>query len=707
MKVIVLSLAAVLSASALAFDDMTAAIRAAGAATVTLSNGTPYSASYPKENAFNGDTTPQKTTGRVLISEAPSVEKPIIIQYDISDGYEGRTTMSAFRLIIASDDYGCPRAPKYYSLEGSMSKDGPWTTLVDIDATAAAKLTPWSNTAPLVQDRLHAIPEEKQAPYRHYRFVCTENNGSTDPVHYSFTELIFYCASQFRIPSGDVVALTNAVRRLSGLSDAERVGASILLEPGLYDLTSVPISDVTYLPFTKPVRNGSLVGLGEGPGETILKGGGEAGGRRVVNLDGGSGGEGFFTVSNLTVTGGYLPGDWVTGGGINGAGTVVYRNLIVTNNYSGYAGGGCFEGRMFDCLVANNRSGTLSAGFHTKGKCGNYSMDEVRQGAWNCVFSNNLSMATSNSGGAGLVLNGYCVGCQFVGNSAAYGAALIVRDVKDEPFQRAEVRDCTFVGNGSALTQEGSAVECSMSKTCSISNCTFTANGGGASADGVIYHCDLFDCTITNNVLAKPILHDCSLFRCLVAHNASTGSLNSAVLDAQSAVSCTNVNCVFEGNRTAARFISSNKRILNCTYVANACVGSYGGIVWGCTLWNTILAQNTIHGAAWDVRYDYGTDTRALAMTNCVFTASDTTVDQPGLKDCKLVSSVRFRPSDDGGAYDIAGGSPARDAACVEDWMLPLLGPVDFAGRPRFMFNGLDVGALECQKIDGLILLFR
>ena len=55
------------------------------------------------------------------------------------------------------------------------------------------------------------------------------------------------------------------------------------------------------------------------------------------------------------------------------------------------------------------------------------------------------------------------------------------------------------------------------------------------------------------------------------------------------------------------------------------------------------------------------------------------------------------------GVYNLAGTSTGAGGAW-QDWMAPLHGGVDFAGRPRVKFGSIDAGALACQHRLGFVI---
>ena len=701
---VLLGILATLSDVQAAAFDLTAKVRAAGAATVDLKQGEYYDeTAYPIDNAFNGDTEPASAEGRVLVKTNPSEAEPVIITYDIADSFTGPTEVSSVKLIIAGDGYGVGRAPKFYALQASEDGATGWTTLVEVTAENVASFAAWSTST---RTRTHDVPMTKRHPYRHYRFVCTANNGSDDSVRFSFTELVFSGISYHILAPGgvgDVVALTNALRELkTDYTDDTRHGISVFLEPGLYDLRGVYMSSTSHLVFPQ-MRAGTIAGLGKGPEDTILLGGGKTGGHRVMALGGASNWY-FTTVSNLTVTGGYTTG---YGGGIlvdTDTGSATFRSCIVSNNTANL-GGGCFRGRIYDTLIAENTATGSGGGAYVYARCGQQSYDSAIQGAWRTTFRGNVS----GSNGGGLFAHGKCVDCTFTGNVAPNGGGLYLST--EAVSVPCEVTHGIFVGNDGHGWGHGAALH--ARDGIPVSNCVFAANfrslNAGNSGNGVLYLGNYFDCIITNNSLSGPCFENCNFTRCLVARNASEGQNTVDVVDASLKGAYTNVNCLFVANTNGYAHITINKCILNCTYVDNMSTAgaNYGGLTRNCRIWNSLLARNMIGWYGLDVRANYVGSTAELVMTNCVFNTSDVPVDYTGLKDCKLVPDAKFRETATGGPYDIAGSSPARDAALLEEWMKPDLGTTDFAGRPRFMFDGLDVGALECQYLPGLLLIVK
>ncbi|MBQ3343002.1 MAG: hypothetical protein IJG84_13965 [Kiritimatiellae bacterium] len=525
---------------------------------------------------------------------------------------------------------------------------------------------------------------------------------------------------------GDVVALTNALAEINALQNNTWFNAKVWLKPGVYNLSGVYMDSANHLNL-KSCQGGMIAGLGAGPEDTILLGGGETEGHRVLSASGSN--YDWMTISNLTVTGGWTTGD---GGGIHGNGTTRYRHLIVSNNYAAGSnqggGGGCMNGRAEYCQFADNRvvsSGSRFGGaFWTDGGGGQQA--NFVQGAWHCTFSNN---ECHHRGGA-LFLKGKCIDCTFVGNTAVYGGAVNCGAVEwswnSSHFTNStEILDCKFIGNTLSAWGHGSAVYCSASSVgVPISNCVFTANDTTVGGSGVIYKGDLYDCIVTNNVRVEQTLYNCNLYRCYVAENKGTGGGNSidSVATGQ-AHAYTNSNCIFLNNiQESYGIISICKAVVNCTYIGNVTQGgaNYGDICRNCRMWNTVLDENYQDKGKnpyyhVDVRAHTADGDLTLVMTNCVFGRADsyTTLDangyvtNAGVANTRRVTNMRFADAANGD-YTPRTSSALYDAGCQEPWLLSLVGETDLAGNPRVFGAAIDIGAYECQKMKpGAMLLFR
>ena len=530
---------------------------------------------------------------------------------------------------------------------------------------------------------------------------------------------------------GDIESLTNALVDINKKILAERNNSKVWLKPGVYNLRGVSMStgSGTGHLSIKDLNWGLIAGLGDGPEDTILLGGGKEDGLGVLCVSGNN--SGWMTISNLTVTGGWSSGN---GGGICGNGTTRYSHLIVSNNYAngtnGGGGGGCMRGRAEYCLFSNNRVGGSRYGgaFWTDGG-GGQKADFV-QGAWHCTFSNNVS----GSQGGALSLKGKCVDCTFVGNTAAAGGAIVCGGVKWTWYENrftnsTEILDCKFIGNTLSAWGEGSAVYCTSSSLgVPISNCVFTANDtleldtGGSS---VVYKGNLTGCIITNNISGTKFLYNCNLSRCYVANNQGKGAHGKIDgVSSDQVHAYTNSNCIFLNNlQKNYGHITSGKVVVNCSYIGNISNdgGNYGGICKKCRMWNTLLFDNWIDEgrpseSARDIRaYDKTDGNLPLVMTNCLFATCDSYVKidangyvtNDGVANTRKVANMRFVDAANGD-YTPKTSSPMYDAGCQDPWLLSLVGDKDLAGNQRVFGEYIDIGAYECQNLrPGFMLILK
>ena len=521
-------------------------------------------------------------------------------------------------------------------------------------------------------------------------------------------------ALQFTIPApngvGDVVALTNALAQINAISGMNnKNGSKVWLQPGVYDLAGTQMEAGSHL--LLDFHGSLLAGLGDGPEDVILIGGGEA--EKCCVIHGYGSNYDWCTISNLTVTGGYSTSD---GGGIRGSHNSRYIDLVISNNYatgsSGGGGGGAVHGRAINCLFANNSTGKYGGGLWINGGGGQTA--KLYEGAWNCVFSNNV--ANAGGYGGGLYGRGKCFGCTFVGNRAGYGGAFYAltgvsiwtwSSGTASASNWTEVADCTFIGNAMTQYGHGAAIHNGgAAALIPVSNCVFSANideeHGGY---GVVSGCEIIESAIVANKRTEYVVYNCNLTRCLVM--ANTNSSNAVAIDFGS--SRTNANCLFVRNVPlgANGRISQNKALVNCDYIDHKITGAnYGAVTPNCKHWNCLLVGNTISGTPKDLRANMLNQTAVLTATNCLFTAADVAEDYMGLGNCHKVARAKFKFADDAnGDYTPGPTSPAADKGLMDGWIRALVGDADFPGNPRVVGRGLDIGAFECQTFPPVTVI--
>ena len=503
----------------------------------------------------------------------------------------------------------------------------------------------------------------------------------------------------------NVVALTNALTELSALDSNGKTGARVWLQPGIYNLSGVYMSATHHLDI--PSCSGGLVaGLGEGPEDTILLGGGEAEAHGVVKMGGGSNWS-FNTISNLTVTGGDTSS---AGGGISGASSLEYRNLIVSNNVArtsnnGSGGGGCSLGRAFGCLFANNRTTQRwGGGFVVSGRSNRN--ENEGQGAWNCVFVGNF--AAQNGGGLAIDGGGQCHDCCFTNNTASSGGGgVYVQQVDYATFNgtplKSKIIGCSFAGN------RGKGAGFLAASLVFVSNCVFAANSGSSTA--VLG--DIKDSKFESNTNTEGIVCNSSMERCMVKDNVVPNRYATGIDYCEDGAAIrTNVNCLIVLNGFASEYgkILYRKACVNCTVLDNYMPsgGNFGHLSRQCIFWNCVLSGNRIGTTTYrDVRTTASGVAVAVAMTNCVFstsdisageTAADGTVSHEGVSNCRKIAAANLKFVDaSNGDYTPTTRSPLYGTGCADDWILSLVGDKDLAGNQRMFGGGLDIGAYEGQ----------
>lgn len=392
---------------------------------------------------------------------------------------------------------------------------------------------------------------------------------------------------------GNVAALTNALTYVNTVltdPNADRSKMRIWLQPGVYDLSGIYMKTASHL-YIAACQHGMIAGLGDGPEDTVLLGGGEAEAHRVLALDGG-GNYGWMNVSNLTVTGGYWTGN---GGGISANGTTLYSNLIVTNNYAGSSGGGCYLGRAVGCYFANNTAG-YGGGLYTSGGGG----QEIHyiQGAWNCTFATN----SATESGGGLYLIGKCFDCTFLGNKAGNGGGICVgqKNYSWSGFSDTTEIECgTFVDNASSKWGHGAVLYYRTEGAfISVSDCTFSANHHDFGGNGIVYGMELSDCVFTNNFAKEHLVHTCNLSGCLIASN-STSAANQ---NAYGLIRNSHLSSCTISNNVPAEYLARASTFEGCTLTLNRTTGSAnGGLLHICEITNSTIQ---CHIASRSTTYD-------------------------------------------------------------------------------------------------------
>lgn len=478
--------------------------------------------------------------------------------------------------------------------------------------------------------------------------------------------------------TGDVVALTNAVACASTLGE-RHYDKMVLLEPGTYRFDGVAMK-----PAESHLNIGGaflLAGKGASRDDTLLIGAGEAGGCRVIKFDGVSG-----TVSNLTVTGGYMPMD-DNGGGIAsdtryGRGTVV--DCVISNNYAkgstGHGGGGLWGiSEVRRCAIVGNATDRVGGG------CGACSTIE------DCTIVDNVA-------GTGAGISGGTVSrSRIAGNRAKNDGGGLHSSV---------AADCVIVGND--CHNGGNYGRGGGMANCVATNCVFSGNGDSDNVGGygsAARSSTLVGCTVADSYGRRSVFDACSLRNC---HISSCGaSQDSATYPfsllgrSDGVTTFTNVNCIVENVAlsNAADRVAVESTFVNCTIRKAKCIDN-GPLAASCKAFNTIIAECE--------PFDLVGDTSASLLVNCAYVTASGDFAEGQLVDCIRTHSLRWdRKSPT--PCSITASSKAYNAGLDAAWLLSLAGDVDFVGNPRVAFGRIDIGAVEAQSdwVPGFRLICR
>ena len=188
--------------------------------------------------------------------------------------------------------------------------------------------------------------------------------------------------------------------------------------------------------------------------------------------------------------------------------------------------------------------------------------------------------------------------------------------------------------------------------------------------------------------------------------------------------SLSTMNCLFASNTcTSSSGIITAGRQVNSTFIGNYCTsGAVSDSIIGssCVAINCLFYQNRAHNVTYNDMAMRKTKSTGVCLnpwaTNCIWTA-ETVYDESmkaecyaRTKDCKCIPADQIKilvPGEGDRFYELKGRSPARDGGYEGDGILDYVGELDLAKGTRRMFNAIDIGCYELQKLPGLMLLVR
>lgn len=496
----------------------------------------------------------------------------------------------------------------------------------------------------------------------------------------------------------DVLGLTNALKEAT----SPKV---IRLAKGVYDISGCKSEDIVsnYTSGRLTFASGYVVTLagaeGTKRGDVILDSKGA--GRRMLYMN-----KGTLTLTNLTWTG--------SSGGVlqvgNSGAKVYFYDCVFSNNTASSAAvmGRYYEkadtksvNNFYNCLFADNHATTGGQGAHV-----------FRGGyAYDCVYTNNTS-----TGAGGAVTSGNYIRCRFYNNSTAttstnQGGGAIGEDYDTH---RGFCTDCVFVGNSTTSGQgaHGAAVYGATAFT----NCVFRKNE--STVNDVVYGLGSAEgCVFEENEAKGAFFWGAGKAnRCKFFRNKMGSAFNQSSLST--------VNCLFASNTcTSSSGIITAGRQVNSTFIGNYCTSgavSDSIIGYSCVAINCLFYQNRAHNVTYNDMAMRKTKNDGVCLnpwaTNCIWTAetvyseSMKTECYARTKGCKCIPADKIKilfPGEGDRFYELRGRSPARDGGYEGDGILDYVGELDLAKGTRRMFDAIDIGCYELQKLPGLMLLVR
>lgn len=550
-SIIFVAVAALSLAPAMA-EDITAAVRSAGKATITAVSGRVTSGTL--EKAFDGT----HTTSYCLMTASeegftpPSEENPIIVDYVIADDFRPGEDIIASRFVV----YGCynadykTSAPLKFEIYGSSDGED-WHKLTD-----DRRLPPAANT---FANSL-MVPMKNRASYRRYRFKFTKNNGyaGTDRGQLYLLDLRIYSSGTVIhvAPDGSndadglswatATTPTNAVRLAAAAGDY----AEIHCKAGRYML---PAS----CSYTKRViQIGGFAGDDSNPHAM------DPTGARSIYDGGGTVAYGFYD-------------------GTSAAGSTNYRynalDFVENMEFTGMTEAGLYVANSksppgvdcHNCRFVANRSAAGARGAYLSGQQESLTTSYTSYSFYGCEISgngfsvNNTVLSSTYSGNGLYAANGrlYLENCTVASNGIPEAAE-------------------AWAGGNSSWCLNGSAIACSKTTLTAV-GCRFLRNRGfggkdknnGMSGGGCVYTtgaagvqpaATLRNCAFVGNedvyhtkgvgstygglVFASGAAHTDIVENCTFAYNTADGATASAGMTVVSGVALV-TNCVFYGNR--------------------------------------------------------------------------------------------------------------------------------------------------------------
>lgn len=424
----------------------------------------------------------------------------------------------------------------------------------------------------------------------------------------------------------------------------------------------------------------------------------------------GAGALGFATANNCTFVNNRAAANNALGGAVR---DVTALNCTFDGNYAIKAGA-AYDSTCVDCTFTNNWSNhDDGAGAMQNGS------------AENCVFIDNYANGKNGKGGA--IRDVTAINCVFDHNHAPYSGGAAYNSNCDS---------CTFTTNWSNTNNGGGAMYGGSATNCNfIGNYCYARNSSGGALNGNV---EAYGCHFVSNICIGEVSGGSGgaasggiLRKCVFVgnHARDAGAVNNAsvydsfftnniannwsgAVNGSGAASTAVSNCVFVGNQAISAAAVNNARITGClvegnipssgsaimssTVVNSTIVGNEGGngaVGSGCTLVNTLLADNTPRDISANI----------TANSSLYGNAGTYTVSGSG----NIIElDPLFNKGKDPGApwYALSRKSPARDAGSDVGFTSS---DVDLAGKCRIC-GIIDIGCYEYwPTLSPTVLLFK
>lgn len=417
--------------------------------------------------------------------------------------------------------------------------------------------------------------------------------------------------------TGDGSSWANAMGSIQDAINAATVGDTVLVSNGLYNTGGVVNwPDGTTLTNRVAINKAITVrSANNNPADTIIRGTGQNGPAavRCVYMIDGAALIGFTLTNGATFASGANNEKRGSGAWCQSTKAMI-SNCLITGN-SGYAGGGAYQGTLYNCTLTGNSAANQGGGAY-------------QATLYDCTLTGN----SARSGGGGGTYKGTLYNCKLTGNAADTGGGAV----------RATLNNCTLTGNAAKI-YGGGVYE------STLTNCTLTGNSAATDGGGS-YYSVLHNCTLTGNSAKDGggtylgIQSNCTLTGNSATNQgggAFQGALYNSRIVSNSALmgggtyQGTLHNCMLTGNSAKDGGGAFQGTLYNCTVAGNSATAGGGGVYGAniCTLYNCMVSSNYAASVGGVVR---------AILYNCTVTGNKAKFSVGGVSQCAIVNCIVY-----------------------------------------------------------------